>query len=152
MSQHIYGTLNKQRGYTMWEEKCWGHVEHMFESEDVAVSRLRVKEGWRCSCHRHKERANIFTVQDGALIIEEWREKPKIAEHMSLGKLTLLRPGMELSVPTGIWHRFRVLESGNVVEFYWTDNHGIVSIHDIERIDEGGEDDLETLRKLAKVL
>ena len=123
-----------------WSPKVWGEVAHVFCSEHAAVSVLRVKKGFRCSRHYHRQRVNQFTVISGRVIIEHW----------TLGKMDLgkreLGPGESMEVDAGIEHRFCVVESGEMVEVYWPAYVGAkVSIDDIERIDVGGVDDGEAL-------
>jgi len=115
------------------EIKVWGKVLHIFSSEHAAVSCLEVKKGYQCSRHSHRERANMFCVQEGAIEIEEWNST---GSRLS----TMLGPGSSYVVPSGILHRFRVIESGMMVEVYWPDvEGGKVRSDDIERLDTGGK-------------
>jgi len=118
------------------EEKCWGRVAHLFHQEDhAAVSYLEVKAGYRCSRHYHKWRANQFSVVSGCIIVETW-------DVFGNKYATKLQQGQSLAVPSGVEHRFRVLEDGVVIEVYWMDTiGGFVSLDDIIRFDEGGLDD-----------
>ena len=117
-----------------YEPKCWGSVAHFFASDHAAVSHLRVKEGYQCSRHRHKDRANLFFVISGRIIIKEYTE--------SHGRLcvskTWMKAGHSYMVPSGVLHQFQVEESGEVIEVYWPDRGGTVRLDDIERLDEGG--------------
>jgi len=124
-----------------WEDKCWGRVHHVFASRHAAVSHLKLDEGFRCSMHRHDERANQFCVHEGAVVIEVW-DSVTAAKTMHL-----LHPGDVFVVPSGIWHRFRVLQNGTMTEVYWPDQGGVVRIADIEREDNGGEDNLQELKQ-----
>ena len=124
-----------------YEDKLWGSVLHLFCSSHAAVSCLEVVAGYRCSLHRHAERANMFAVQEGAVVIEEWDsfDQPKL--------IKLLHPGDIITVSSRVWHRFRVLQSGRMVEVYWADrDDGKVRMDDIERDDIGGKDNLDELR------
>jgi len=122
---------------TVWETKCWGVVAHIFCSEHAAVSVLRVNKGFRCSRHLHRQRNNLFTVISGKVIIEQWWP----SDDGCALREDVLSPGDTLQVASGIEHRFRVLESGEMVEVYWPEFDGDkVSIEDIERADEGGKD------------
>lgn len=123
----------------MIEKKVWGEVEHLFANRRAALSTLSVNDHFCCSIHRHTERANLFWVQSGMLIVEEF-SKP-----VDVSRRIYLRAGGVHIVPSGRWHRFRVVQSGQVIELYWPDSGGDVSIHDIERYDEGGPDSLEDL-------
>ena len=118
------------------ETKVWGTVQHIFHDEDrAAVSYLEVNAGFRCSTHTHAWRANQFSVISGRIIIEEWDSNNKIVS-------TMLYSGESHTVPSGVTHRFRVLESGVVIEVYWADTiGGAVLLDDITRFNEGGKDD-----------
>ena len=126
-----------------WEEKCWGRVQHLFASDRAAVSYLELAEGWRCSIHRHLQRTNFFAVTEGKIVIEEWGP---VKDLNRCGFLRLLGPGDTLQVPSLSWHRFRVLQSGKMIEIYWPDSGGVVEVTDIIRLEEGGKDDLNELR------
>lgn len=115
-----------------WEDKCWGKVQHIFLSEASAVSHLVVRPNWQCSKHRHGERANMFCVQSGIIEVLVWDEQGNKSEH-------LLTVGDVLVVPSGVWHRFRVLEGGRIIEVYFVDVvNGSCRFEDIERQDQGG--------------
>ena len=116
------------------ETKCWGKVQHIFGSPFAAVSKLQVEAGWRCSCHSHRARYNMFAVTSGAIVVEEWQHGIKA--------LTLLGAGEVLTVPPGVVHRFRVLRRGSLTEVYWPiDANHICNVFDIVRLDEGGPDE-----------
>ncbi len=118
---------------TEWEKKEWGRVNHSFQSEQSAVSRLEVLAGTRCSKHIHKQRTNLFFVMSGLLLIQEWDEG--CGEQLNV----YLPPGGVHIVDSNILHRFCVVKSGRVLEVYWPDaDGGRVSIDDIEREDKGG--------------
>jgi len=129
------------------EEKCWGRVAHVFVSPRAAVSYLEVKEGFCCSKHRHQERANDFIVISGMLLIEEFNATGDQIKSTLLCGCDSCKYGNDYSVPSGVWHRFVVLRSGQVIEVYWPDNHGTVRINDIERKDEGGRVFVPTVPK-----
>jgi len=132
-----------------WEEKNWGRVMHVFASDEVATSCLKVESGQCCSRHYHAQRANMFAVVDGVIAIEEWQYSWKIrggeeSTEWKLIKLLRLSKGMSHTVPSGVWHRFRVIESGTIVETYWCDmKGGHLSHEDIVRDTIGGPDPVE---------
>jgi len=117
--------------HTVRETKCWGEVIHVFASDHAAISCLWVNAGFQCSRHHHVNRANQFTVMNGRIEVEEWHDDWGV-------RLTTLRTGDTHTVPSGVVHRFRVFESGQVVEVYYPDNGGKVRLDDIVRLDEGG--------------
>ena len=117
-----------------WEEKCWGRVLHCFSNEQASVSYLEVLEGNQCSRHYHKKRANTFIVVSGMIVVEKWRSHADDAPIVT----TPLYPMDSTTVPSGQLHRFKVLESGTVIEVYFPDKGGKVDLDDIERLDVGG--------------
>ena len=125
------------------ENKCWGKSLHIFSSEHAAVSCLELKADFRCSRHCHNERANLFALLEGCICIEQWDHGLKRPS-----TIRILRPGQIHTVHSSIYHRFRVISSGKLVEVYWPDEGGVVKIDDIVRHDEGGPDDFEDLKEL----
>lgn len=117
----------------VWEKKVWGRVWHLFNSDQSAVSFLQLIQGTCCSRHSHEERANLFAIVSGQIAIQSWNN----------GCLSevILHSGQTHTISSGIVHRFRVLESSEIVEVYWSDvPGGKVRIDDIKRLDKGGLD------------
>lgn len=123
-----------------WEQKCWGEVQHVFNSPDVAVSVLKVKAGFRCSKHLHRTRVNRFVVVSGCIKVWSWASEAEFHEYpdnptwvddLHLGGV------QTTTVSAEVPHMFVVRESGLVVEIYTPDG-GPVDIDDIVRFDEGG--------------
>lgn len=117
-----------------WEKKCWGRVRHI-EHQNALISILEVEKGWRCSKHYHTHRFNSFRVITGSLLIELFNSQDLSSNVHQL----VVDKGKEVTVCPGILHRFQVLESGIVVETYWTTDGTVPSIFDIFRFDEGGK-------------
>lgn len=125
-----------------WETKVWGSVMHVFKSDEVAISVLRVNKGFRCSRHLHELRRNQFDVISGKIEVWEWTDERDIRQNPLRPMIrSLMIAGDRIRVGSGRPHLFRVLESGIVVEIYSADK-GHVSIDDIVRFDEGGKDEL----------
>ncbi len=129
-----------------WQDKCWGQVRHVFESDDVAISILKVNKGFRCSRHYHRHRKNQFIVISGKIEVLEWVAFDRSTYPHPTHRFELSPWAMNTcTVPAGVPHMFRVLEDGIVVEVYSRDSSnggtGPVSIGDIVRFDEGGVDD-----------
>lgn len=114
-----------------FEQKVWGSVLHLFHSPHVAVSWLKLNEGFRCSKHLHRDRINMFLVLSGELIVQSWMEDGGVAN-------SLLKRGDTLTVPAGRKHRFVVVESGEAIEIYTPIEGRTVQMDDIVRDDEGG--------------
>lgn len=119
-----------------WEDKCWGTVLHCFHNEQASVSYLEVNAGYRCSLHYHKERANTFIVISGSILVEQ----SHIDKDAQEGGVThkVLHRSDSLTVPSGVPHRFTVLDSGKLIEVYFPDRGGRVMLDDIVRFDVGG--------------
>jgi oxalate decarboxylase/phosphoglucose isomerase-like protein (cupin superfamily) len=113
------------------ETKCWGSARHLFDGP-VSVSLLRVEAGTFCSLHYHEKRWNLFEVVRGriSVIVYEIDGQPPIK--------TILRRGERYKVPPGVKHRFEVIEDGQIVEIYWTDDGSDALLSDIVRLQEGG--------------
>ena len=125
-----------------WETKCWGKVLHVFESDEVAVSVLRVNKGFRCSRHLHEMRRNQFDVISGKIEVWEWMDERDARQNPNRPIMrSLMISGNWIRLGAGRPHLFRVLEDGIVVEIYSADK-GPVKLDDIIRFDEGGRDDL----------
>lgn len=117
-----------------WETKAWGSVQHVLLTDACSISHLQVVAGTRCSIHHHAQRSNLFVMIEGKLLVEEFDPTGK------LSRVVPLDVGESHWVPSGIVHRFRVHESGRVVEVYWPDRGGKCELSDIHRQDEGGPD------------
>ena len=124
-----------EEGGHPWELKCWGAVQHVFDSPDVAVSVLKVNSGFRCSKHYHVHRINRFVVVSGRIIVYVWLPEADLSKPAMFGHV--LNPEESVSVRAKFPHMFLVEESGIVVEIY-TPYGGPVRINDIVRFDEGG--------------
>lgn len=120
------------------ESKVWGEVVHVFASPRAAVSYLTTRENSWCSVHRHKKRANQFSVITGIIAIHDYGN----ADLPSATAISCheLGPGESFTVPSMQWHQFSVIESGTLIEVYWADQDGndVVSIEDIDRHVLGG--------------
>ena len=108
------------------ETKVWGKVRHVFGSEVCAVSILEVEKGFRRSKHYHENRINRFIVHSG--IIE-------VILH-DQGTRHSLGTGDVFDVEPGALHSFEVIESGIIVEIYWSPP---VRQDDIIRMELGGK-------------
>lgn len=113
-----------------WEEKVWGRVMHPLSSSSIAISCLEVKTGEQSSRHSHFEKTNTFVVVTGSLRIVKWDKDGYYTD-------TILTSGQSYTIPAGVDHRFHVLESGIVVEYYTADNDAcIVRQCDIRRVNQ----------------
>ena len=125
-----------------WQPKCWGEVRHVFESDEVGISVLRVNKGFRCSRHLHQFRRNEFHIVSGKIEVWEWSDENDLERNPNRPMMcSRLFASNNIRVGAGRPHLFRVLEDGIIVEIYTVDK-GPVNADDIIRFDEGGRDDL----------
>jgi mannose-6-phosphate isomerase-like protein (cupin superfamily) len=115
-----------QQHFAGKQGKVWGTTTRVFHSSSCIVEHISIKQGWRCSKHRHHHRHNQFYVISGRLRI--------IADKDGLTDETVLTAGQSMTVPHGIWHRFEAMSDVEAVEVYWVE----MVMDDIERMDHGG--------------
>jgi len=141
-----------------WADKNWGKVRHVFNDDGFSFSDLRVVAGERCSLHFHEERANTFQCVDAQLIVEWWGPTNQCSRQDPLGwqyeetnryflhplespmQSILLGEGACLVIEPMIWHRFRVVKPGTLLELYFAQPGKTVRLDDIIRFDKGGPD------------
>lgn len=127
--------MNKTSHAYLTEDKVWGEVTHSL-TPDAMTSILRVNAGFRCSSHCHVHRWNQFQVIHGKIRILVGKKSP--LDTFVETYQTILGPNMMVQISPGDYHRFEVIESGVIVETYWTMPGQDLSMHDIVRLDEGG--------------
>ena len=98
--------------------------------------------GWRCSLHWHRNRWNLFAPIDARIVVETFGPADDDKSTMPGGRFShdVLGPGDSMVVRPFVWHRFRTLAHGRVVEVYWTTDGMPVRCDDIVRWDAGGPD------------
>ena len=120
----------------VWEKKCWGRAWHRFNDKHLNESLLEVNKGWQCSIHWHTNRWNCFTCIDAIIGVEDFgpaKHKP------TLVSTHIIKEGDSFLVQPERWHRFYTIQSGRLVEIYWTTNGQDCEIDDINRWDIGGK-------------
>lgn len=108
------------------EGKIWGENILLFNNGVIQINQIFIKKGGRCSKHLHQHKNNIFFVQKGELIIEEW--KPN-----GLVDITILKDEQMSEIKPGIYHRFTAKEDTSAIEIYYLQ----INEHDIIREDIG---------------
>jgi len=86
-------------------KKEWGLEVWLANNRHYCGKLLHLKEGYRCSIHRHKIKDETFYILKGRVYME-WN-----------GKSQVMYPGDALRIPTNTWHRFESLEgTATIVE------------------------------------
>jgi mannose-6-phosphate isomerase-like protein (cupin superfamily) len=106
------------------EGKIWGNNILLFNNSNIQINQIFIKKGGRCSKHMHKHKNNIFFVQSGRLLIEEWKANGLIDS-------TILNNEQSTEIRSETYHRFTALEETTAIEIYY---------HNIEEDDIFRED------------
>lgn len=112
------------------ESKCWGNTRRVGIGSHWDIHYLQLVQGGYCSRHRHTNKWNLFYVASGRVAVEFFNDGESEPY-----KIVEIGPDERLTVPSRVWHRFRVLENGSMIEVYWPDRW---NPDDIERAEEGG--------------
>lgn len=108
--------------------KVWGSTTCLFAHAGVEVHRVRIKAGYQCSRHWHKQRANQFYVISGQLVIHTHKD--------GLDDKTVLGPGQYTVINPGDRHQFEAVKDTDALEIYW---QGDFPPDDIIRETQGGK-------------
>lgn len=106
--------------------KIWGENILVFKNNSIQVNQIFIKKGGRCSKHMHNHKNNIFFIQSGSLLVEQW-----VSE--SMVDSTILGPKNMIEIPSQTYHRFTALEDTSAIEVYYLN----IDIDDILREDTG---------------
>lgn len=109
-------------------KKIWGQTTSVFEKNNVEIHRIQVNKNACCSRHLHQHKNNIFYVETGKLLIQQWQDET-LTE-------TILLPGQTLEIDHGKLHRFIGLENSVAFEIYYVS----LNEHDIIREDSGSDE------------
>lgn len=114
------------------EPKVWGVTWPVVKSLIYARFCLEVEAGGYCSLHYHRNRANRFLINKGAIFVYEHTSRS--------AKAKLLKSGDRLDVMPMTLHSFAVLRSGFVIEEYFdpSTSRRPVDCDDIVRLNQGG--------------
>ena len=108
--------------------KVWGETTEIFNLGLVSGHYLTIYAGGHSSIHKHKHKSNLFYVISGKIRITQEKD--------SLEDVTIVKEGQTCIIKPGTWHRFKAIETSQVIEVYFT----LPLAHDIERRDQGGID------------
>ena len=113
----------------MKKGKIWGTSKEIFTKNNVSIHRINVKKDSCCSKHYHQHKHNVFYVESGSIMVQEWKMEYDLLDE------TVLTAGQMCSVPPKNYHRFIGLEDSTVYEIYYVE----LDNNDIFRDDIGQE-------------
>ena len=111
----------------MREAKCWGERWLIRQDSTHATSFLKLKAGYECSFHSHREKYNLFVVLSGhiAIVTEQFDGNSMV--HLKEGECFTTKPGEK--------HKFVVLQDSLVIEEMYVEYRE----DDIQRENQGGK-------------
>lgn len=112
----------------MKEGKVWGQTKPLWSSDTAEIHAINVKEGHKCSKHRHNCRYNGFYVAYGQLIIRRYKREYDLVDE------TVLNAGESTVAMPGEFHEFEATADTGAIEWYWVECRP----DDIERETVGG--------------
>ena len=110
--------------------KVWGETSCLFSKNNVEIHRILANKGKgaKCSNHQHKNKFNMFFVEEGTLLVRVWKNDYELVDE------TILNPGDSVTVKPGEFHQFENRSDSVIAyEIYWTE----LDPNDIERKDCG---------------
>jgi quercetin dioxygenase-like cupin family protein len=108
--------------------KIWGFTQEIFSKNNVSIHRIKINKNSCCSKHYHEHKFNVFYVESGKILIQEWKKEYNLIDE------TVLTTGEMCSVPPGNWHKFIGIEDSIVYEIYFISE---LNSNDIIREDVG---------------
>ena len=120
----------------MRESKVWGERWLVRKDSTHATSFLKLKAGYECSFHSHREKYNLFVVIQGRVGV--------VTEQFDGNSEVVLGPGECFTTKPGEKHKFVVREDSEMIEEMYVEYRE----DDIQRENEGGK---LTLKKLGDV-
>jgi quercetin dioxygenase-like cupin family protein len=108
--------------------KVWGLTQEIFNKNNVSINRISINKNSYCSKHCHQYKTNIFWIESGKILVEEWKKEYNLVDK------TILQKGDCCSIPPNTYHKFTGLEDSIVYEIYYVE----LDNNDIIREDVGG--------------
>ncbi len=92
------------------DSRAWGDEIHIANNEEKKYcgKLLGLKEGYRCSIHRHEKDESLYLVK-GVVYFEMGKDPENLDSQ-------IIYPGTVIDVFDNIWHRFSGLENSIFVE------------------------------------
>lgn len=107
------------------QEKIWGSTTEIFNKNNVSIHRIYINQGACCSKHYHEYKYNVFYIESGRILIQEWDTGCESI------KENILVTGDIYTIPPQKKHRFIALENSIVYEIYYVE----LQNNDIVRLD-----------------
>lgn len=107
--------------------KVWGNTIEIFNKNNVSINRICINKNACCSKHYHEHKHNIFYVESGKILIQEWKTDYNLIDE------TVISSGEMCCVPPKNYHKFIGLEDSVVYEIYYV----ILNDSDIVRENTG---------------
>jgi len=95
------------------EIKIWGERWLLRQDSTSATSYLMIRDGYRCSWHRHAQKYNLFVMLEGILEIE--------VEELAERRVITLCKGDSFTIQPGQWHEFRGKEDARCIEIMYVE-------------------------------
>jgi len=93
-------------------DKGWGYEKWIVNKEEYCGKLLFFNKDKRCSWHYHKIKDEVFYLQSGKLLV-----KFSDQDDIENAKETILEPGQNFYVYTGLRHQMIALEDSELFEF-----------------------------------
>ena len=90
-------------------KKVWGHEEWIVNNPKYCGKKLVLKQGFRCSMHKHNIKDETFYLLSGKILLESEFDGQKTKILMTSGDV--------FHVKIGMWHRFTGLVDSEIMEF-----------------------------------
>ena len=104
--------------------KGWGFEKWIVNCEQYCGKLLYFVKGKKCSWHYHKIKDEVFYIQSGKIIV-----RYSYKDDINTCHVTILEPGDNFHIPTGLRHRMEALEDTELFEFstqhFDSDSHRI---------------------------
>lgn len=111
-----------------YQSKDWGSNVKLGVYNGVSVWHGFVEQCGKCSIHHHVYHANEIAAINSVLCIEYFNDDLHIINSVIIGHK------QSVVIPSRSIHRFRVLESGAIMEVYWVDRHDAENNSDFDII------------------
>ena len=97
-------------------EKVWGKETWIANNALYCGKIMELKEGYRCSIHRHKKKDETFYILSGVVLLEFGKPAEKGPVSFWQNKL-LMQKGQSKRICPNIYHRFTGITDAVIIEF-----------------------------------